>query len=391
MTLRRQRALWDYALGGLARRRRRTLAMTMGITLIIGLYGSALFLSESLREEWRATLGATPDLVVQHMIGGRPALIEEGATFGVADEPGVASIAPRVWGYVFVEAISANVTVVAAAENDARYATSLASGRPLDHDAEVPEAVLGEALAARFGLQAGDRMALPAADDETLVLEVAGIFSTESALHSADVLLTNASTARALLGIPEGQAADIAIHLRRPEEAAIISARVRDAFIGARVIERDSLVRTYELTFDGRAGLLSVLLLPCLAALLLLVWDRLTSLGDLERREIGVLKAIGWETRDVLAARLWESATIAFAGVWLGLLLAYVYVYVAGAPGMAGALFGWSSLYPDFDLRPAVRADHIWSLIGVVVVPFLGVSLIPTWRAATLDPDEAMR
>ncbi len=388
---RRQRALLEYALGTFRRRGRRNLSMIVGLTFVVALYASVLLLTESLRHEWRATLDATPDLVVQRMVAGRPALIDADETFGVTDEPGVREIAPRVWGYLFVEAIGGNVTVVASQDAETRWASSLASGRNLRPAGEVPEALVGEALADRLGVRAGDRLAIPDAAGELRVLEIAGVFDHDSAMHSADVLVTTLAVARTLLAVPEAQATDIALTLARSEEAPAVARRVREALPGARVIERSALVRTYELTFDGRAGLLAVVLLPCLAAFLLLCWDRLTGLGEMERREIGILKAIGWETRDVLTARLWESATIAVGGVWIGYLLAYGYVYLLGAPGLAGALFGWSALHPTLELTPAARLEHLASLAGLVVLPFLGVSLIPAWRAATLDPDEAMR
>jgi hypothetical protein len=39
-----------------------------------------------------------------------------------------------------------------------------------------------------------------------------------------------------------------------------------------------------------------------LLAFLVLAWDRLSGVGETERREIAVLKAVGWSTRDVLSA-----------------------------------------------------------------------------------------
>ena len=133
------------------------------------------------------------------------------------------------------------------------------------------------------------------------------------------------------------------------------------------------------------------MLLPALAALLLLAWDRLTGLSEAERREIGVLKAIGWEVSEVLTARLWESLLVALGGATLGVLGAYAYVFLAQAPGLAGALYGWSALYPPLRLTPQVDAAQALALIVGVALPFVAVGLVPAWRAATLDPDHALR
>ncbi|HJK97860.1 MAG TPA: FtsX-like permease family protein, partial [Polyangiaceae bacterium LLY-WYZ-14_1] len=170
-----------------------------------------------------------------------------------------------------------------------------------------------------------------------------------------------------------------------------IAERVGGMFPGARVVDRSLLGRVYALTFGTRGGLVAAMLLPALAAFLLLAWDRLTGLDARERREIGVLKAVGWGTGDVLASRLWENGVIAAGGVGVGLVLAYAYVHLLRAPGLAGAILGWSDLYPPFTLVPSLDLGVLATVVGVLVVPFVAVGLVPAWRAAMRDPHESLR
>lgn len=388
--MKRHLALLAYALGALRRRQRRNIAIGVGLALVVGLYASVLFLTDSLRREYRLTIEATPDLVLQRMIGGRPALLGSEDAEAIAERPGVAAVYPRVWGYHFVDALSGNLTIIGA-HGGRGFPSQLVAGQPEPMAAEVPQVLVGSALAEALGLRPGDRLALPDHAGRTVILEATGVFEAEAALHAADVLVADEATARRLLGIPEGQSTDIAIELTTPDEAGVVAGALSETIAGARVLDRRALSRTYELTFDGRAGLLSVLFLPALAAFLLLAWERLTGIGDRERREIGVLKAVGWSTTDVLWARLWEALVVAVFGSWIGLLGAYGYVFVAQAPGLAGALLGWSALYPAMDLVPAVDAAQLFSLLGMVIVPFVGISIVPAWRAAMVDPDQAMR
>jgi ABC-type lipoprotein release transport system permease subunit len=170
-----------------------------------------------------------------------------------------------------------------------------------------------------------------------------------------------------------------------------VASRIAELMPGARVLDRELMRRSYELTFDTRGGLLSALLLPALAAFLLLAWDRLSGLSAAERREVGVLKSIGWSTTDVLAARLWESTSIAALGAVLGLGIAYVYVFVFDAPGLVDALLGWSALYPTLELAPTLDLVQLLTIVGAIVVPFAALSVVPAWRAAIIDPDRALR
>jgi ABC-type antimicrobial peptide transport system permease subunit len=122
-----------------------------------------------------------------------------------------------------------------------------------------------------------------------------------------------------------------------------------------------------------------------------LAWDRATGLSAEERREVGVLKTVGWSTRDVIAARMTEAVLVATIAAFAGGLGAYVYVFVFRAPGMLDALLGWSSLYPTFTLAPGTDATSLATIVACTVAPYIAAAAIPAWRAATLDPAEAMR
>lgn len=393
--MKRQLALLDYALGALGRRRMRSISLAVGIAFVLALYASVLFVTDSLRREVRVTRGELPALTVQRLVAGRPALVDRTTADAIARIPAVKSARPRVWGYFFVPALSGNLTVVGV--DTARpdvvrdLGRTVRGGRVLrPGGAASGEMLMGEALADMLGLRVGDELMLPTGGPERF-LRLVGTFRSESALRTADVLLTSEADARALLSVPDGQATDVAVELTNPDEAKIVAEKIAELLPGARVIDEALLDRTYDLTFSARSGLLAAALLPALAALLLLAWDRLSGLGELERREIGVLKSIGWETRDVLTARMWESLVVSLGGAVPGLVLAYVWVFPLHAPGLAGVLYGWSAIYPPIVLVPAVSLEQLLALAALVVVPFVAVSIVPAWRAAMLDPDEAMR
>ena len=387
--MRRSLALLHHALGAIVRRRGRNAAITVGLAAVVALFSSTLFLSEALRAEYRALAAGMPDLTVQRLVAGRPALIaiDEVAAIDALALPGVRTVRPRVWGYLYVAPIEGNVVVVSI-EGAAIDADLIEGALPVAGD----EIAIGATIARSLGARPGDELALAgSAGAEPAVLRIAGIVDPGTALLSGDLVLTTDARARSLLGVPEGQATDLAIALARPEESAVVTAAIAESLPGARVLDRLLLERTYELTFDARAGFLGAVLVPALLALLLLAWDRLTGLGESERREIGVLKATGWSTGDVLAARMWESGIVGAIGAALGIVLGYVHAFVLGAPGISGALFGWSALHAELSLAPAVDGAQVLAILGAIVIPFVAVSVVPAWRAAMLDPDRLLR
>jgi ABC-type lipoprotein release transport system permease subunit len=55
------------------------------------------------------------------------------------------------------------------------------------------------------------------------------------------------------------------------------------------------------------------------------------------------------------------------------------------------ALKGWSVLYPEFKLTPFVGVYEVANLFFLTVVPYTVATIVPSWRAAIIDPDSVMR
>ena len=93
-------------------------------------------------------------------------------------------------------------------------------------------------------------------------------------------------------------------------------------------------------------------------------------------KEIGIRKSIGARKKNILTQFLIEAVAISLAGGVMGILLG-----VLGGNGLA-LLLNATAVFP-WD----------WALIGLIVCSGIGVGFgfYPAWKAASLDPIEALR
>jgi ABC-type lipoprotein release transport system permease subunit len=390
-------AILAYALGALGRRRARSIALGGGLAFAVALVAAVLFLTESLRAEAERAHAAQPDIVVQKLVGGRPTTLAASSANALRDIPSVRGVTARVWGYVFLPALQGNVTIVGTPPGAAPLSVAngvLAEGRDLapgSHEEAAHEMIAGVELARFLGMRPGDELGLPSADPRAHTMKLVGTFRSSLDLWTSDVVLCDEADARALLGVPDDDATDLAVTLANPAEARVVARTIVDRMPGVRVVERDLLERVYHLAYGRRAGLVLAAAIPALLALFVLAWDRASGVSADERREIAILKAVGWSTGDVLWAKLFESILVGAVATACGLLLAYAWVFWLGAPGLRPALVGWSVLYPRAALTPEVDLAQLLGITTAVLGPFVLLSVVPAWRAASADPLDVMR
>jgi ABC-type lipoprotein release transport system permease subunit len=386
-------SLFLHAAGAVGRRRGRSAILVAGLSLAVALVSAILFLTDALRLEARRASAAQPDVVVQRLIAGRPALLDVSEEKALSGVLGVRRVDPRVWGYLFVPELQGNLAIVGVrGPSLPAFRAALHEGKDLSPG--VHEMVMGRTAARKLGLSVGETLALPnaygaKAPPPSLVL--AGTFRADVDLWTADIVLCDEADARALLGMGPTQATDLAVWVSNPAEATVVARTAIERLPGVRVIERSSLDRTYALAYGRRSGLVLAATIPALLALMLLALGRAGGLGPEEAHEIAVLKAVGFGTRDVLVVKMVEALIVGGLGTALGLLLGYGWVFWWNAPGLRQAIVGWSVLYPEATLTPAVDLAQLLAIAAVVLGPFVGLSILPAWRAAIVDPMEAMR
>jgi ABC-type lipoprotein release transport system permease subunit len=365
----------DFALCSMLRRKWRNAGLIAVFSLVVFMISSVLFFATSLREEARSILEGAPDIIVQRNMAGRHELMPIDAVESIRGIRGVRGVAPRLWGYHYHPVSRSNFTLVV----------------PDKLPPEDNQAVIGHGVLRAWGADAAHEIHLKSSDGHVVTLRVQEVLQPATDLAAADLILLSESSFREITGLPPGFATDLAVTVRNPLECPNIARKVTELLPSSRPILKTEMERTYMMLFDWRSGHVIVLLSGAVLAFFIFAWEKATGMSAEEKREIGILKAVGWTISDILTLKLWEGAVIALTSFFVGVLAACWHVFARGAPLFAQALKGWAVLYPHFQLQPAVDAYQVGTLFLLTVMPYALIVVIPSWRAATADPDLIMR
>jgi ABC-type lipoprotein release transport system permease subunit len=374
-SVKRYRNILDFALSSLLRRKGRNLALLCVYTLVVFVIASLIFFVQALKREARELLVQAPDMVVQRMVAGRHDPMPAAQAEAIRGIRGVEEVQPRLWGYYYDPVYGGNLTVMAT--SDATLAAD--------------SVWIGQGVARNMRVKEGDMVSLRGYAGLPALFTVQKVLAEESELVSSDLVLMSPQDVRSLFNFPEGLATDLAVTAGNPRELPTIAAKIVELFPDARPILKSEILRTYEAIFDWRGGLMVVVLASAILSFIIFAWDKATGLSAEERKEIGILKSIGWESADVLLLKFWEGAVISLTAFLSGVLLAYVHVFFFSASLFEHALKGWSVLFPRYRLLPALDGYQLTVLFFLTVLPYTAATLVPIWRAATVDPDAAMR
>jgi ABC-type antimicrobial peptide transport system permease subunit len=109
------------------------------------------------------------------------------------------------------------------------------------------------------------------------------------------------------------------------------------------------------------------------------------------RREIGILKATGWQTDEVLLRGLVESLLLCVIAAAVSVLIALVWLRVFNGFGVAAIFLSGVGVAPSFPVPFQLTPLPVFLAALVALAVVLTGTLYTSWRTAVVPPAAAMR
>lgn len=379
------------AVGNIIRNKVRSIVLILCLIAVLFPFISAISISEGIKFQSLISVEEGADIYVTSDYFGSNAPISLDYLERFRKMDGVTKVFPRIVGRTYF--VNRLATIVGILPENIPKSIRLAQGTMFRERGEV---VIGKGLAKEFRLQPGVRFTL--STNPSKVFKVAGIFDADATIWSANLILMVFEDASEFFKM-KGKATDILIYTR-PGYATKLAEEIQEA-TGAsnpdrsdpplRVQDRTLVKRYFQRGFNYKAGVFTALYTVAFALAIpaLLV---ISGFGQTERRkEIGVIKATGWQTQEVMEMVAMENLVVSLTSAPLAILLAMAWLKWFNGAFIAQFFIAEIGLMARFPVPSRfLPLPSFFAFLFAIVLTMVG-SLYSTWRTATIPPVEAMR
>jgi len=353
---------------------------------------SAVSILEGVKAQSRLSVEEGADIYVTTDMFGRNGMIPYGMDSEIEKIDGVIQAVPRVISRIYIEGKLA--VLLGIPIDEIPPSVSFIKGA-MPREGEI---IIGRGMADHLNAGTGDELSIGVRIATIIdhvpyiqkkVFRISGIFDSASGIWASDLILMDIDEAISIYEM-EDIVTDIAVYVR-PGYAFSVAENIQKISSFFRVQTKD-IARAYvEKGFNTKGGIF-VLLYTIAFALAIPVILVLSGFGPSGRRkEIGILKATGWQTIEVLEMVFLENIILALIAAPAALVISILWVRLFNAPLIAQIFISGAGSIASFPV-PArfMPLPFMLSFFFALILNMVG-SIYSTWKAAVVPPAEAMR
>jgi len=370
--------LFIQAVLSIMRNRDRSLVVSACLIAVLLPFITAMAVSEGVRAQSEISVQNGADLYISRAQYGRNGAISLSEIEEFSKIPGVTSVVPRISGRTYMGEELAMVVGIDNPQLINSKSQKLQSG----------ELLMGRLLAKRLGLQKGDEVRFflfPA-----LPFTIVELIDGDLSIWASALVILSFNDAATIFKLP-GYASEILLYTR-PGTADTIAEQLNSLgkpwdMTPPFRIQTKSIVEQYiNRGFDLQSGVFFLFYLTAFAlsipALLIL-----SGFGrGARKKEIGILKATGWQTLEVMEMTCIENLLLALGSSMLAVVLAIIWLKLGNGIGVAPLFISGINWIPEFQVPSLFTPMPVlFSFLFGLVLTMLG-TIFSTWKTAITPP-----
>ena len=246
--------------------------------------------------------------------------------------------------------------------------------------------VMGKGLAKKMNVRVGDRVSVTSPDGGNLNLKVVGIFSFGVAAMDESRSYATLSTVQKILQKDPSYITDLNIKLHDINDAKAFKQKLENQLDGVHIEDWETANQSLLAGESIRNIMTFVVCMTLLVVAGFGIYNIMNMNIINKMKDIAILKATGFQGKDVTAIFMLQSIMIGVAGGFCGLFIGFFFSYLLSiTPFPAGEFFRIATFPVNFN----PMHYFIGLFFGFLTTLFAGY--FPSKRAANVDPVQIIR
>ncbi|MBF7065984.1 ABC transporter permease [Aliarcobacter butzleri] len=362
---------------------------------IVFLTSSILFIKNSLQKEISQALENQSDFIIQKTVANKIKDIDSSLIDEFYEINGVSKVTQRVYGQYYFMPENVYFTIIGIdffEETTNQDLKELLSFLNISKFLEKDSMIIGNGVKKVLDKYAYfDSYDFKLENENSKNIKIFKDLPKEANLIANDLIIMDINIAKKILDIKPDFATDIVLDVPNPLERQNVKEQILLKESNIRILQKDELKKEYENMFNYKGGIFLILFIVVIFTFILVLYQRYSMISSNDKREIGILKAVGWSIKDIIKLKIIENFIVAFMAFIIGVIFAYIFVFILQAPILKNIFIGFSNIKNDFILNQNIKISNLITLFLFFMVPFLSAVLIPVWKIAVIDATKSMK
>ncbi|MCG3661596.1 ABC transporter permease [Aliarcobacter butzleri] len=379
----------------LAKHKSKHFAIFLISIFIVFLTSSILFIKNSLQKEISQALENQSDFIIQKTVANKIKDIDTSLIDEFYEINGVSKVTQRVYGQYYFMPENVYFTIVGIdffEETTNQNLKELLNFLNISKFLEKDSMIIGNGVKKVLDKYAYfDYYDFKLENENSKNIKIFKDLPKEANLIANDLIIMDINIAKRILDIKPDFATDIVLDVPNPLERQNVKEQILLKESNIRILQKDELKKEYENMFNYKGGIFLILFIVVIFTFILVLYQRYSMISSNDKREIGILKAVGWSIKDIIKLKIIENFIVAFMAFIIGVIFAYIFVFILQAPVLKNIFIGFSNIKNDFILNQNIKISNLITLFLFFMVPFLCAVLIPVWKIAVIDATKSMK
>ncbi|MCG3679094.1 FtsX-like permease family protein [Aliarcobacter butzleri] len=362
---------------------------------IVFLTSSILFIKNSLQKEISDALENQSDFIIQKTVANKIKDIDTSLIDEFYEINGVSKVTQRVYGQYYFMPENVYFTIIGIdffEETTNQDLKELLSFLNISKFLEKDSMIIGNGVKKVLDKYAYfDSYDFKLENENSKNIKIFKDLPKEANLIANDLIIMDINIAKKILDIKPDFATDIVLDVPNPLERQNVKEQILLKESNIRILQKDELKKEYENMFNYKGGIFLILFIVVIFTFILVLYQRYSMISSNDKREIGILKAVGWSIKDIIKLKIIENFIVAFMAFIIGVIFAYIFVFILQAPILKNIFIGFSNIKNDFILNQNIKISNLITLFLFFMIPFLSAVLIPVWKIAVIDATKSMK